>query len=110
MKANYHTHTYRCNHASGKEREYIENAIRAGMDTLGFSDHVPYPHMKARTRIQDDRSLPGYVRTLRALQESIRVKSVFYGYEAEYYRISFRICWTFWSNTAMTICCWGSTL
>ena len=27
MLANYHTHTYRCNHARGEDREYIEHAI-----------------------------------------------------------------------------------
>ena len=27
MIANYHTHTYRCHHASGVERDYIEKAI-----------------------------------------------------------------------------------
>ena len=41
--ANYHTHTWRCNHAQGTEREYIETAIRAGMRILGFADHTPYP-------------------------------------------------------------------
>lgn len=42
MIANYHTHTWRCNHASGEEREYVENALRAGLKVLGFSDHSPY--------------------------------------------------------------------
>ena len=42
FRANYHTHTPRCRHAGGSEREYIENAIAAGMTTLGFSDHTPY--------------------------------------------------------------------
>ena len=37
MRFNLHTHTFRCRHASGTEREYIENAIRSGMDLLGFS-------------------------------------------------------------------------
>ena len=27
MLANYHTHTYRCHHAFGSEREYIDNAV-----------------------------------------------------------------------------------
>ena len=27
MLANYHTHTWRCNHASGAEEEYVQNAI-----------------------------------------------------------------------------------
>ena len=42
MIANYHTHTFRCNHASGTDREYVERAIETGMKTLGFSDHAPY--------------------------------------------------------------------
>lgn len=42
MIANYHTHTWRCNHASGTEREYVENAIGQGLKILGFSDHTPY--------------------------------------------------------------------
>ena len=41
MLANYHTHTARCHHASGSEREYIEAAIAGGMKILGFSDHAP---------------------------------------------------------------------
>ena len=43
MIANYHTHTWRCNHAAGTEREYIEKAIEVGIKILGFSDHTPNP-------------------------------------------------------------------
>ena len=42
MKANFHTHTARCRHARGADREYVESAIRAGLSVLGFSDHSPY--------------------------------------------------------------------
>ena len=42
MLANFHTHTYRCHHASGTDREYVESAIRAGVKVLGFADHSPY--------------------------------------------------------------------
>ncbi len=42
MLANYHTHTERCFHATGNDREYIENAIKHGMKVLGFSDHCPW--------------------------------------------------------------------
>ncbi len=44
MIANYHTHTRRCNHAYGTEREYVENAIENGIKILGFSDHTPMPY------------------------------------------------------------------
>lgn len=43
MLCNYHTHTYRCGHARGTEREYVEQAIRSGIKVLGFADHVPTP-------------------------------------------------------------------
>ncbi|MBQ7867290.1 MAG: histidinol-phosphatase [Clostridia bacterium] len=42
MIANYHTHTWRCGHATGTEEEYVQNAISRGLKTLGFSDHSPY--------------------------------------------------------------------
>ena len=42
MIANYHTHTWRCNHAHGVEKQYIEKAIGQGLQILGFSDHTPY--------------------------------------------------------------------
>lgn len=37
-KNNYHTHTTRCYHASGKDEEYVKAAIKAGIKELGFSD------------------------------------------------------------------------
>ncbi len=41
LMANYHTHTKRCMHAGGSDREYVEAAIKAGFKILGFSDHAP---------------------------------------------------------------------
>jgi len=41
LMANYHTHTKRCMHAGGEDREYVEAAIKAGFKILGFSDHAP---------------------------------------------------------------------
>ena len=43
MIANYHSHTYRCRHASGNEEDYVNHAIKGGLQILGFSDHTPYP-------------------------------------------------------------------
>ena len=48
MLANYHTHTTRCGHAVGEDREYVETAIRRGLKVLGFSDHVPMPFPDGR--------------------------------------------------------------
>ena len=43
MRANYHTHTQRCRHASGSEEDYLRCATEAGLHALGFSDHAPFP-------------------------------------------------------------------
>ena len=40
LKTNYHTHTYRCGHADGKDEDYVRQALGAGMYELGFSDHI----------------------------------------------------------------------
>ena len=42
MIANYHTHTWRCNHATGDEESYVKAALKQGFSILGFSDHTPY--------------------------------------------------------------------
>ena len=42
MDYNYHTHTYRCSHATGTEEEYVLRAIEGGIKYMGFSDHIPF--------------------------------------------------------------------
>ena len=42
MIANYHTHTWRCNHAVGREEAYVQAALDRHFEILGFSDHTPY--------------------------------------------------------------------
>lgn len=41
--ANLHTHTFRCQHASGDAIDYARVAAAAGMTTLGMADHSPLP-------------------------------------------------------------------
>ncbi len=88
MMVNLHTHTVRCRHASGTEREYIENAIAGGLIRLGFSDHAPYVFKDGY--YSNYRMLPeqqeDYVTTLQALREEYKDKiDIQIGYEAEYY-------------------------
>ncbi|ANS75605.1 phosphoesterase [Paenibacillus yonginensis] len=42
MKFDLHTHHYRCGHADGNIRDYIEAGIAAGLKVIGISDHTPY--------------------------------------------------------------------
>ena len=39
----YHTHTARCKHADGEDREYLDCAVRSGYQVLGFTDHMAWP-------------------------------------------------------------------
>lgn len=41
MKTNYHTHTFRCKHASGTDRDYVEAAVANGFSELGFQITSP---------------------------------------------------------------------
>ena len=87
-KANYHTHTTRCKHASGTEREYIEKAIEAGYQVLGFSDHSPYiwncDHVSS---IRMDMSeFEEYVTTINSLKNEYKNDILIYsGLEMEYF-------------------------
>ena len=90
MIVNYHSHTPRCHHAWGSEREYVEAALRGGLETLGFSDHTPQvyfdrPDYVSRVRMRTD-ELPSYVGTVRDLAEEYRGRiEILLGVEAEYY-------------------------
>ncbi len=90
MIANYHTHTYRCGHAEGNERDYAEQAVKAGLRTLGISDHTPYDFFDIGPRNHPMRmaleEFPGYMDSLRSLAEEYRgTLEILPGVEAEYY-------------------------
>ena len=88
MVANYHTHTARCRHAYGTEREYVEKAIARGLKILGFSDHTPqwfpgdyYSNMRIFPEELDD-----YCNTIRTLQKEYKGQiDLLLGLEVEYY-------------------------
>lgn len=42
MKFDLHTHHFRCGHADGNIRDYVEAGIAAGLSVIGISDHTPY--------------------------------------------------------------------
>jgi len=88
MIANYHTHTWRCNHATGTEEEYVTRAIDCGMEIFGFSDHTPYifpGNYYSTFRMKMD-LLDDYVDTVLALREKYKeCIQIPLGLEIEYY-------------------------
>lgn len=88
MYANYHTHTSRCRHAGGTDEAYVAAAVKAGFSILGFSDHSPWPTPEGNTGTvrMDVSELPGYVASVRKLQETYQNKiEMHLGLECEYF-------------------------
>ena len=87
MHANYHTHTTRCRHASGEDKQYVEAAIKAGIKVLGFSDHCPWVYPDGyesgiRMTAQETEEYVGSLLYLR--KEYASDISILIGFEAEY--------------------------
>ena len=85
---NYHTHTYRCMHASGSDEDYVKAAIKAGYTVLGFSDHTPWKYdsyFKAKMRMPLD-EFDDYYKSLfnlkRKYKDQIEIRI---GLECEYF-------------------------
>ncbi|MBE6549138.1 MAG: histidinol-phosphatase HisJ family protein [Ruminococcaceae bacterium] len=93
MKVNLHTHTHRCGHASGSEREYIERAIAGGITHMGFSEHAPFafPDGHESTYRVPMSQAKDYMDTVRALREEYKNDiKIYVGFEMEYYPLYFR--------------------
>ena len=88
MDFNFHTHTWRCGHATGTEREYIEAAIAVGVKEMGFSDHAPWiaPDLgKDMSSVVPYAKVEDYVNTVKACREEYRDRiAIHLGFEAEY--------------------------
>lgn len=90
MRVDYHTHHYRCGHAEGQMADYIEAAIRQGLDEIGLSDHAPIyhlgsnPHARPRTAMSK-LELPNYVQEMAALRDRYAGRiTVRLGVESDY--------------------------
>lgn len=85
--ANYHTHTARCQHASGEDKAYVEAAIQAGIQILGFSDHCPwiFPDDHVSGIRMSPSQVDDYVHSLETLRHDYRQDiHILIGFEAEY--------------------------
>ena len=83
---NLHTHTWRCNHATGTDEEYVQAAIRSGLQVLGFSDHCPFQclrDVKDRMNVELNQD---YLDSIASLKEKYKDQITIYtGYEFEYF-------------------------
>lgn len=85
---NLHTHTKRCHHAIGEDEEYVKTAIKAGIKTLGFSDHAPYlfPSGKQQAHCIEVEQGEEYINSIKTLKRKYADKiELHVGFEMEYY-------------------------
>lgn len=84
---NWHTHTFRCNHAVGDVADYCEIAVAAGHAGVGFSDHTPLPMVPVE-RYNNIRmsmaELPNYLHTIETARAKFSDLRIYAGLECEY--------------------------
>lgn len=81
---NYHTHTFRCNHAEGDAVDYAQAAREKGFQVLGITDHSALPDNRwlgMRMAIED---LPNYVQAIELAQEKYPDLTILKGMECEW--------------------------
>jgi histidinol-phosphatase (PHP family) len=85
IKRNWHTHTSRCGHACGSDEQYVEAALAAGLEVLGFSDHVPYAPSSPTVRM-NLAQFSDYLSSLQNLKKKYAGRlEIHTGVEAEYF-------------------------
>ena len=87
MNYNLHTHTARCRHAVGEDREYVEAAVRGHIRVMGFSDHIPFTYADGTEdswRVSTAEA-PSYIQSILALRDEYADRiEIHIGFEAEY--------------------------
>lgn len=85
-RVNYHTHCERCRHAKGTAREYVEEAVKAGVVKLGFSDHMPFYDDRSGLRMPYS-EIGEYIEEIGLLREEWKGRlEISCGFEVEYVR------------------------
>ncbi|MCX7045236.1 MAG: histidinol-phosphatase [Candidatus Sumerlaeota bacterium] len=81
---NYHTHTYRCKHASGDIGDYARFAQNQGGRILGISDHTPLPDGRWSHVRMSMNELDDYVRAIEEAQSHFAPLTILKGMECEW--------------------------
>lgn len=97
---NYHTHTQRCGHAEPDrtDEEFVKEAIRGGIKTLAFTDHIPFKlrsKHKFRAKIRMDYAeVEEYLHSIAYLKKKYEgVIAIESGFEFEYSKQDEEFLW-----------------
>src|SRR5690554_6113258 len=81
---NYHTHTFRCNHAEGDVVDYAKKAVEKGFSLLGMADHTPLPDDRWLSMRMAYAELPDYVQAIEHAREQYPELTILKGMECEW--------------------------
>lgn len=81
---NYHTHTFRCRHATGDIIDYARLAYEQGADVLGISDHVALPDNRWLDVRMSYNQLDDYERAFETTRRLLPQIKIIKGMECEY--------------------------
>ncbi|MCL2547163.1 MAG: PHP domain-containing protein, partial [Oscillospiraceae bacterium] len=87
-RSEYHTHTWRCNHAAFVPDEaYVQAAIRNDFTILGFADHALLPWIYYENGVWGSyRLMEDYISSIRSLQEQFEDDiDIYLGFEADWH-------------------------
>jgi histidinol-phosphatase (PHP family) len=84
IKANYHTHTFLCQHATGTVDDYCRQALASGISVLGFTDHCPYPDGRWSSVRMNMTELSDYVQAIEQARIDYPQLIILAGLECEY--------------------------
>ncbi len=82
--ANWHTHTARCKHASGKVVDYGAAAAAYGLTDLGISDHTPFPDERWQQVRMAFSELPAYCAEIEQARPQFPGLRIWAGLECEF--------------------------
>ena len=84
FRSNWHSHTYRCKHAAGDVTDYCAEAMRAGITTLGISDHTPTMDGRWDSVRMDYAQMPDYIEAIRFAAAAYPGIRLYAGLECEW--------------------------
>lgn len=84
VPADYHMHTPLCRHATGEPIEYAAQAVKLGLDEIGFSDHSPMPRDDFDDWRMRDADLDLYVTKVREAQRTFPNLTIKLALEVDY--------------------------
>ncbi len=86
MLIDYHTHNYLCKHADGTLEEYVQHAIKIGLNEIGLADHTPMPdNWDLPVRMTEIQFWNDYAPVVFALQEKYKDQiTIKFGLEGDF--------------------------